>query len=200
MDPKGPEARALYQRLTVFGALQPKTFAKLLALAEERTLAKHEFWSQPGAPVAHFGIVLEGLVRHFYVDAKGRESVKAFRGPGEFSAPYAEIILRRPSRTFIQALAPTRLLAFDIDRFETVAADSLELQRLARRFVELHFVGKEQREYEFLQLSAEERYRQFCAERPEHLAHIPQHQVASYIGITPVALSRIRARLTKKKK
>jgi hypothetical protein len=66
--------------------------------------------------------------------------------------------------------------------------------------VEQHFVAKEQREYEFLQLSAEERYRQFCAERPEHLAQIPQHQVASYIGITPVALSRIRARVTRGRK
>jgi CRP-like cAMP-binding protein len=139
------------------------------------------------------------LVRHYYVDSRGRESVKAFRGPGEFSAPYAEIILRKPSRTFIQALAPTELLTFDVTRFDALAEDSLELQRLARRFVEQHFVAKEQREYEFLQLSAEERYRQFCAERPEHLSHIPQHQVASYIGITPVALSRIRARATKKK-
>ena len=53
-------------------------------------------------------------------------------------------------------------------------------------------VGKEQREYEFLQLSAEERYVQFCRERKEHLSHVPLHQIASYIGITPVALSRIR--------
>lgn len=200
MDARSPEAKALYTKLTGFGPMQPKTFERLLVFAEERRLEKQEFWSQPGEPVSHFGIVLEGLVRHFYVDAKGRESVKAFRGPGEFSAPYAEIILRRPSRTFIQALAPTRLLAFEVEGFEQLAADSLELQRLARRFVELHFVGKEQREYEFLQLSAEQRYAQFCAERPEHLSHIPQHQVASYIGITPVALSRIRARLAKRRR
>ncbi|HEY1086381.1 MAG TPA: Crp/Fnr family transcriptional regulator, partial [Archangium sp.] len=143
-------------------------------------------------------IVRSGLVRHYYVDAKGRESVKAFRGPGDFSAPYAELIQRKRSRTFIQALVKSELLAFDVAKFEALADGSLELQRLARRLVEQNFVWKEQREYEFLQLSAEERYRQFCAERPEHLAHIPQHQVASYIGITPVALSRIRARLTKR--
>jgi CRP-like cAMP-binding protein len=148
--------------------------------------------------VAHFAIVRAGLLRHYYVDAKGRESVKAFRGPGEFSAPYAELIQRKPSRTFIQALAPTELLTFEVAAFDALADGSLELQRLARRFVEQHFVAKEQREYEFLMLTAEERYRQFCAERPEHLSHIPQHQVASYIGITPVALSRIRARGVKK--
>ena len=191
------EAKALHARLSQLGPLPAKIFGKLMALAEPRSLAKQEFWSRPDEKVAHFAIIRSGLVRHFYVDAKGRESVKAFRGPGEFSAPYAELIQRKPSRTFIQALAPTELLTFEVAKFDALAEDSLELQRLARRFVEQHFVAKEQREYEFLQLSAEERYRQFCAERPEHLSHIPQHQVASYIGITPVALSRIRARARK---
>lgn len=189
----------LYAKLSSLGALSKATFAKLMALGEERRLDKHAFWSRPGEAVRHFGIVRSGLVRHYYVDAKGRESVKAFRGPGEFSAPYAELILKHPSRTFIQALVPTELLTFEVARFDALAEKSLELQTLARRFVELHFVNKEQREYEFLQLSAEERYRRFCAERPEHLAHIPQHQVASYIGITPVALSRIRARVAKRR-
>ncbi len=199
MDVRSPEAKALFARLGQLGPLSSATFASLLRIGEERDVARHAFWSQPGEAVTHFAIVREGLVRHFYVDLKGRESVKAFRGPGEFSAPYAELIQRKPSRTFIQALAPTRLLAFEVEKFEALAEDSLELQRLARRFVERHFVQKEQREYEFLQLSAEQRYLQFCAERPEHLSHIPQHQVASYIGITPVALSRIRARVTKRK-
>jgi len=198
MDPGSAEATTLLTHLRRFGELDERTFHQLLGLAEERTLPRHAFWSRPGEPVQHFAIVLEGLLRHYYVDARGRESVKAFRGPNEFSAPYAEIILRRPSRTFVQALSPVRLLAFPVERFERLAHDSLELTRLARRFVEMHFVGKEQREYEFLQLSAEDRYRQFCAERPEHLKDIPQHQVASYIGITPVALSRIRSRLAKK--
>ena len=199
MDVTDPEAIALHARLSLLGPLSPANWSKLLGLAEKRSLAKLEYWAEAGAAVAHFAIVRTGLVRHFYVDAQGRESVKAFRGPGEFSAPYAELIQRKPSRTFIQALAPTELLTFEVSRFDALAEDSLELQRLARRFVEQHFVAKEQREYEFLQLSAEERYRQFCAERPEHLRDIPQHQVASYIGITPVALSRIRARVAKKR-
>ncbi len=188
----------LYGKLSALGPLSKATFGRLMSLAAPLQLGKHAFWSRPGEKVAHFAIVQSGLVRHYYVDAKGRESVKAFRGPGEFSAPYAELIQQHPSRTFIQALMPTDLMTFEVAKFNALAEGSLELQTLARRFVELHFVNKEQREYEFLQLSAEERYRRFCAERPEHLAHIPQHQVASYIGITPVALSRIRARVTRK--
>ncbi|MGV3620313.1 MAG: Crp/Fnr family transcriptional regulator [Archangium sp.] len=190
----------LYETLSALGPLSKATFAKLMTLGSTVRLEKHAYWSQPGEAVKHFGIVQSGLVRHYYVDSKGRESVKAFRGPGEFSAPYAELILKHASRTFIQALTPTELLVFEVEKFDSLAEKSLELQTLARRFVELHFVNKEQREYEFLQLSAEERYQHFCAERPEYLSHIPQHQVASYIGITPVALSRIRARSTKRRR
>jgi CRP-like cAMP-binding protein len=170
----------------------------LLDLAAEESLKKGEFFTRPGEPVSRFAIVLEGLVRHYYVDARGKESVKAFRGPFEFSGPYAELISGRPSRTFIQALFPARLLCLKWVELQRAAERSAELQGMLRRFAEASFVAKEQREYEFLQLSAEERYQQFCRERADYLAHVPLHQIASYIGITPVALSRIRARLARK--
>ncbi|MEW6434977.1 MAG: Crp/Fnr family transcriptional regulator [Myxococcota bacterium] len=190
-----PEEDAqLHARLSALAPLSAKTWRTLVGLGQRRELPKGGLFSAPGQPVTHFALVLKGLLRHFYVDAKGRESVKAFRGPFEVSAPYAELIQRKASRTHIEALTDTELCVFRVDAFEAAAKDSLELMRLARRFVEEHFVQKEQREYEFLMLSAEERYRHFCARLPDLLQHIPQHQVASYIGITPVALSRIRAR------
>lgn len=193
------EDAALYARLSALSPMAPKTWRTLVGLGQRRSLKKGAFFSRPGEPVGPFAVVLSGLLRHYYTDAKGRESVKAFRGPLELTAPYAEIILKRPSRTFIEALTDVELFVFHLADFEAATKDSLELTRLARRFVEEQFVGKEQREYEFLMLSAEERYRQFCARLPDLVQHIPQHQVASYIGITPVALSRIRARGRKKR-
>lgn len=187
----------LAERLNAIAPLSPKTLKTLLAMGTPRTLGKGEFFTRPGQPATRFAIVRAGLMRHYYVDARGKESVKAFRGPLEVSGPYAEILLRKPSRTFIQALTFAELLVFEVADIDAAAERSLELQRLVRRFVELQFVAKEQREYEFLMLSAEERYRQFRASLPELLHHIPQHQIASYIGITPVALSRIRGRLAR---
>jgi CRP-like cAMP-binding protein len=188
------EDEALHARMSALAPLSAKTWRTLLSLGERRALPRGGFFSRPGDAPTHFAVVLSGLLRHYYVDAKGKESVKAFRVPMDVSAPYAELIQRQPSRTHIEALADSELLVFRYDDFEAAAKDSVELQRLARRFGEVHYVQKEQREYEFLMLSAEERYQQFCARLPELLRHIPQHQVASYIGVTPVALSRIRAR------
>lgn len=199
MTPSSPEARALHAQLEQVAPLPAADWKGLLAYARTVSVPRGGYLCRPGEPASDVAVVLEGLVRHYYVDARGRESVKAFRGPGEVSAPYAEIIQRRPSRSSIQALVDTRLVVFPAERVEALAEKSAALQRLLRRLVELHFVEKEQREFEFLQLSAEERYRQFCRERPDHLADIPLHQVASYIGITPVALSRIRARTVRKR-
>lgn len=188
------EARALRERLTAFAPLSDKGWKTVVSLGVREPLEEGAFFSRPGEPATRFAVVLSGWLRHFYVDAKGKESVKAFRGPLEVSGPYAEILQRRPSRTFIEALTDTELFVFEVAEVDAAAERSLELQRLVRRFVEVQFVAKEQREYEFLMLSAEERYRQLCTTFPELVAVLPQYQLASYIGITPVALSRIRAR------
>ncbi|MDP3231731.1 MAG: Crp/Fnr family transcriptional regulator [Myxococcales bacterium] len=188
------EERALHDRLGALAPISPKTWRAIVALGSRMSLAKGEYFSQPGEKATRFAVVISGLLRHYYLDTAGKESVKAFRGPMELSGPYAEIIQGRPSRTFIEALTAAELFVFEVAEVDTAAESSLELQRLFRRFVEVQFVAKEQREYEFLLLTAEERYRQFCASLPELLQHIPQHQIASYIGITPVALSRIRGR------
>lgn len=188
------EARALRTRLSAFAPLSDSSWKTLISLGTRESLVAGGFFSRPGAPATRFAVVLSGWLRHYYVDAKGRESVKAFRGPLEVSGPYAEILQRRPSRTFIEALTDVELFVFSVAEVDAAAEVSLELQRLVRRFVEVQFIAKEQREYEFLMLSASERYRLLRESAPELIALLPQYQLASYIGITPVALSRIRAR------
>jgi CRP-like cAMP-binding protein len=193
------EEADIRERLSAIAPLSPKTWAAVRALGARSSLDKGGFFSRPQEPATRFAIVLSGLLRHYYTDARGRESVKAFRGPLELSGPYAELIQGRPSRTFIEALTPVELFVFRYADVDAAAQTSLELSLLLRRFGELQFVAKEQREYEFLQLSAEERYQQIRGRFAELMQHIPQHQIASYIGITPVALSRIRARLGRKR-
>jgi CRP-like cAMP-binding protein len=193
------EETSIRERLMAIAPLSQATWAAVRGLGRRESLAKGAFFSRPQEPAERFGIVLSGLVRHYYTDGRGRESVKAFRGPLELSGPYAELLQQRPSRTFIEALTNVELFVFHYRDVDKAAQSSLELSLLLRRFGEVQFVAKEQREYEFLQLSAEERYQQVCARFPALVQHIPQHQIASYIGITPVALSRIRARLAKRR-
>lgn len=192
------EDQRLYQRFSRVAPLTRKTWRAMLAPGRRQRLARGAFFSRPGESAAQFAIVLEGVLRHYYVDPKGREHVKDFSIEGDLAAPYAEMISRAPSRTYIEAIAPSELLVFEIAAFDALASRSLEVARFARALSDGYFVAKEQREYEFLQLTAEERYRQFCQRSPAVVQHVPLYQVASYIGVTPVALSRIRARLKRR--
>lgn len=159
-----------------------------------QTVAKGEFFTRPGEPSGRVALVRAGLLRFYYVDAGGAEFTKAFRGPGELAAAYAELLLGQPARTHIQALEDCELLVADFARLDRRLSRFPEWAAVARLIAEHFYVVKERREFELLQLSARERYERFEDEYPGLAARIPQYHVASYLGITPVALSRIRAK------
>lgn len=199
------ERRALLDGVVAHGgpyAKAPKLadahWRAIEGLLRPRRLSKGDFFVKPGEPAREVGIVRSGLLRFYYTDADGSEATKAFRGPGELAAPYAELLLGVPARTHIQALEDCALLVADYARLHALLDKDVELQRVARLIAEHYYVVKERREYELLQLSAEERFLRFDREYPGLAARIPQYHVASYLGVTPVALSRIVSRRRKK--
>lgn len=173
--------------------IPPEQWVKLETHLRPRRLAKGERFIEPGQPSNEAAIVVSGLLRFYYTDADGREATKAFRGPGEMVAAYAELLDRRPSRTTIEALEDSELLVVRHDRFTSLYRTHACWQELGRVIAEDHYRQRERREQELLLNSATERYRSFLAEKPELAAKLPQKVIASYLGITPVALSRISA-------
>lgn len=161
-------------------------------------LRRDEFFVRPGEPATRFGLILSGLLRFYYVDRSGREATKAFRGPYEVAAPYAEMLLGAPSRTCIQALEDSQLLVAAHADFRRLYARHACWERVGRLMAEQFYLAKERREFEFLQLPAQERYLIFKRDFPGLAGRLPQYQIASYLGITAVALSRIRGRLRRR--
>lgn len=157
---------------------------------------------EPGQPSHEAGIIVSGLMRLYYTDTEGREATKAFRGPGEMVAAYVELLEKRPSRITIEALEDTELLVVRYERVTALYNDHPSWQQLGRAVAEDHYRQRERREQELLLNSATERWQDFNKERPDLAQRLPQKLIASYLGITPVALSRIRAatRQTAKKK
>lgn len=168
-------------------------WARLEAHLRPRRVAKGENFIEPGQPSTEAAIVVSGLLRFYYTDVEGREATKAFRGPGELVAAYAELLDRRPSRTTIEALADSELLVVRHDRVTALYRDHACWQELGRVIAEDHYRQRERREQELLLNSATERWETFIKERPDLAQRLPQKIIASYLGITPVALSRIKA-------
>jgi CRP-like cAMP-binding protein len=188
----------LHERFASLVPLPAGEWEKAEALAREQVLAKREFFLQPGEPADRFGVVLQGVFRAVRVSARGGESIKAFRAEGELIGAYAEMLQRVPSMTAIEALEPSRVLVFQARDFRELEQGHVCWERLARRVAEHHFIIKERREQEFLDLSAEERLVRFWEEHPHLAGRVPQRDVAAYLGITEVTLSRIMSRRRKR--
>ncbi len=187
----------LFQKIAAIAPIPETEWRKAEALAQEQAVKKKEHFIRPGDPADRFAVVLEGVFRAYRVSVKGEESVKAFRAELELIGPYAELLQGIASITAIEALEPSRVLAWRTRDFQTLEAGHGCWSMLARRVAEYHFILKERREQEFLDLSADERLDRFRAEHPHLEGRIPQLQIAAYLGITDVALSRIMSRRRK---
>ncbi|RKH64063.1 Crp/Fnr family transcriptional regulator [Corallococcus llansteffanensis] len=188
----------LFERLATLAPLPAEEWVKAEAVAKEQSLAKRELFMRPGDAADRFAVVLQGVFRGVRVSPRGGESIKAFRAEGELIGAYAEMLQRLPSMTAIEALEPSHVLVFQTQDFQQLEQGHVCWERLARRVAEQHFVLKERREQEFLELSAEERLVKFWEEHPHLKGRIPQRDVAAYLGITEVALSRIMSRRRKR--
>ncbi|MFD0674720.1 Crp/Fnr family transcriptional regulator [Cohnella sp. GCM10027633] len=165
-------------------------------LVDRRSVPAQSHFARAGEPTADIGFCLSGLFRLYYTTPDGTDYNKNFCGQNEFVASYSSLLMGEPSYFSIQALMDSELLVVRFRDFEALFDRHACWGKLGRLIAQHMFVSKERRERELLMLSAEERYRQFLG-RYKHLENkVPQYHIASYLGITPVALSRIRGRLT----
>lgn len=142
-------------------------------------------------------VVATGVVKLVYPREDGSERIKSFIAEGGFFASLAA--LAPDGRTSFAAVAMTELA---VEQMPYVALREfgdrhVAWQRALRVGIEYYGARKEKRERELLMLSPEQRYRLFLDEEPALAARIAQKDLALYLGITPVALSRIRGRLQK---
>jgi CRP-like cAMP-binding protein len=139
--------------------------------------------------------VERGVLRLFYLDRHGQSANKNFYLDGALLWPVTPALSGRPVDFWIEALAPTRVWTLPCPAWQAACADWPVWLDLERRTLAALLDDKMRREQLFLQCTATERYLDLCELRPEWLARIPLRHLASYLGITDVALSRIRRRL-----
>lgn len=139
--------------------------------------------------------VESGALRLFYLDRQGQAANKSFYLDGDMLWPLTAALATQPVNFWIEAIAPTRAWLLPWQAWQEAAAGWPAWQALEHRIRGVLLDDKMRREQQFLQCSATERYQDLCAQRPDWLARIPLRHLASYLGITDVALSRIRRRL-----
>lgn len=139
--------------------------------------------------------VAHGALRLYYLDREGRASNKNFYLDGAMCWPITPDLATRPVAFWVEAMEATEVWALPWAAWQAATRDLAPWQTLERRVLALLLQEKMQREQQFLQRSAAERYEALVAAHPDWAARIPLRHLASYLGITDVALSRIRRRL-----
>jgi CRP-like cAMP-binding protein len=183
---------ALVRRLVPF---DDAAAAPIFEAARARTLARGEQFLHAGDRAVTTGVMVTGVMREYFPLADGREVTRNFAGPGDGIGSLSDLISGEPSKSAIVAetdarvvTMPWQVLRGEAERNPTVAA-------FLARTTELLYLLKARREYELLALDAEARYVAFRARFAKLEDQIQLKQVASYVGITPEHLSRLRRRL-----
>jgi CRP-like cAMP-binding protein len=168
---------------------------RLWARIRSVMVKKDAYFLRAGEIPARIGFNRSGLLRLFYIDRNGIEINKHFCLKNTLAISYSAFFRREESRLYIQALEDSELLIVDYDTYQELLNSHICWQIVARKLAEILFVLKEKREAELLLDSAPERYQQFLQDYPGLEKRIAQYHIASYLGITPESLSRIRSTL-----
>jgi len=158
---------------------------------KRRTFAKKALLLKTGEVENYLSFIETGLVR-FYVPGEENDRTFAFAFAGGFVGAYESFLTRTPCTYHCEALAQTVLWSIAHADLQEVYATTRVGDRIGRFAAEELFIKKSKRELSLLHESAEKRYLNLFSEQPELIRHIPLKYIASYIGITPQALSRIR--------
>lgn len=150
--------------------------------------------SEAGKTANAIYYVATGIVR-VYTIHDGKDISMDFAFPGSFSTSYASFITQKPAAVNLQAITPVSGYACYYADLQQLYHHSHQSEKIGRLVAEQQYLRKYNRELSFLQYSAQERYAQLLQEYPEVVKHIPVKQIASYLGIEPESLSRIRKRM-----
>lgn len=168
---------------------------KIMKISKVKNVNKGDFFIQEGEIPNKFAFTLNGLFRYYYVDKKGNEFTKGFFPEGSIISSYSAMIQNRPSYFTIEALEDSIVASIQYTDWKNLFKTNDCWKEFLIVMLEKGYCTKESREREFLLLDAEERYKSFLKSFPGYEKRIKQHLIASYLGITPVALSRVRNKM-----
>ena len=189
------DLKTFFNRLT---PISTDSWDKFVALFTHKVLKKGDYFISDGQTAKEIGFLESGIIRAFYRNNEAVEYNKHFFANPCFIGGYASLITGTPNQIIQQALTDCNIQTANYADIRALYETCPDIERGARILAEQFFVQKEQREIEIVLLDADKRYQIFQKDFPQLEQQIPQYHIASYLGITPTQLSRVRRKISGK--
>lgn len=166
----------------------------IVSRLEVKTYKKKEFLIKSNTIENKIHFILEGVFRMF-IDLPEKDITVDFGFPNNFISSYSSFLTQNPSVSCIQSLTKSKVIYITREDLDEIYKQTKVGESIGRVFAEEFFRYKSKRELSFLIESPTDRYLNLVKEQQQLIQEIPQKYLASYIGITPQALSRIRGKI-----
>lgn len=178
--------------------LNPKEIDCIKLLFKEKSIKKGDFFLEDGQVCKYAGFIVKGLIR-YYINYNGEDKTYAFAQENNFVCNNESFIPQTPSTKIIQALEDCEILQISYDDLQIFYKSIRQGERFGRLVIEQVFIQTLQDLSSFYTDTPEYRYEKFVKKHPDLQQRISQYHIASYVGVKPQSLSRIRKRISNPK-
>jgi CRP-like cAMP-binding protein len=189
----------LYKKITELISISEEEFNFCKTLFLPKKLRKKQYLLQEGDVCKYNAFVSKGLLRSYTIDNKGTEHILQFAFEGWWIGDIYSFLTEKPSLFNIEALEECELLLLTKPSMELLFEKIPAFERYFRILIQNNLIATQKRLMGTLSESAEEKYTNLINNFPGCLQRVPQHMIASYLGITRETLSRIRSQIAARK-
>jgi CRP-like cAMP-binding protein len=175
--------------------LDPKEIDCIKQLFKEKTIKKGDFFLAEGQVCKYVGYIVKGLIR-YYINHEGEDKTYAFAQENNFVCNNESFLPQTPSTKIIQALEDCEISQISYGDLQVFYKTIRQGERFGRLVIEQVFIQTLQDLSSFYTDMPEHRYGKFIKEHPDLQQRISQYHIASYVGVKPQSLSRIRKRIS----
>jgi CRP-like cAMP-binding protein len=175
-------------------------FQKLTPLIVQKNVKKGDFLLREGELCEHHIFVEKGLLRFYSIDDSGKEHIVQFASENWFVGDRSSVYFNKPTTYFIDAIEDSTIVFLNQDFLCTAAEVSKEFAQYNEQILQSHIMHLQNRVKLLIGANSEERYLDFIKLYPDLTLRVPQWMIASYLGITPESLSRVRKELARRNK
>lgn len=193
-----PDYTSILSNFRRFVTLSAEEEAAITAIIKTTRFKRRQFLDQPGYVSGYRNYIVKGAFRSYFIDQEGKDHTVQIAIEDWFVSDFYSYITRTPATLYVEALEDSILYQMSYADIEGLCREIHHLSEYFRITTERAFAFSRKRALSNLSKSAEERYLEFSQMYPGIVQRVPQKIVASYLGMSPEFLSKIRSQLSKK--